>query len=120
MATRMSAYSFRPLIRADLRMMALWLQTPEVVRWWGEPQEQLALIAGDIDEPLMRQWIVAHDDLPFAYAQAYPVQAWPQPHLAFLLRGTEAVDAFISVSHMIGRGHGSVFLPCLAQMLVAD
>jgi aminoglycoside 6'-N-acetyltransferase len=71
-------YHFRPFTRADVPMVALWLQTPEVVRWWGEPEAQLALIIEDLDEPSMRQWIVEHDGLPFAYVQAYRAQAWPQ------------------------------------------
>ena len=97
-------------MRADLTMVARWLRTPEVVRWWGEPEEQIALVTADIDEPLMRQWIVEHDQLPFAYLQAYPVQAWPQAHLSRLPHGAEAIDAFIGVPEMIGRGHGSAFL----------
>jgi aminoglycoside 6'-N-acetyltransferase len=43
-----------------------WLQTPKVVRWWGDLAEQLALLTEDLDEPLMRQWIVAYDGQPFA------------------------------------------------------
>ncbi|MGH3236306.1 MAG: GNAT family N-acetyltransferase, partial [Streptosporangiaceae bacterium] len=80
-------YHFRPLTRAGLRMVAGWLRTPEVVRWWGIPENQEALIAQDLDEPLMRQWIVEHERRPFAYAQAYPATAWPQPHLACLPQG---------------------------------
>jgi hypothetical protein len=34
-------YSFRPLARGDLPLVATWLRTPEVVRWWGEPKREL-------------------------------------------------------------------------------
>jgi hypothetical protein len=84
----MSPYYFRLFVHADLRMVARWLRTPEVVRWWGDPEEQEALVTQDLDEPLMRQWIVEHERFPFAYAQAYPAHAWPQPHLAHLPAGT--------------------------------
>lgn len=67
----------------------------------------------------MRQWIVEHDRVPFAYIQAYPTQAWPQSHLTHLPNGTEAIDAFIGVPEMIGRGHGGVFLRAFAEMLIA-
>ena len=73
----MSHYCFRSFVRADLRIVARWLRTPEVVRWWGDPEEQEALVTQDLDEPLMRQWIVEHERRPFAYAQAYPAHAWP-------------------------------------------
>jgi aminoglycoside 6'-N-acetyltransferase len=115
-----SPYRFRPVIRDDLPMIGRWLRTPEAMRWWGEPADQLALIAGDLDEPLMRQWIVAHNGFPFAYAQTYPVDAWPQPHFAGLPAGTVAVDTFIGVPEMIGRGHGGAFLRAFAETLVAE
>jgi aminoglycoside 6'-N-acetyltransferase len=115
-----SPYRFRPFNRAYLPMVELWLRTPEVMRWWGEPAEQLALVAGDLDEPLMRQWIVEHGDVPFAYVQAYPVHAWPQPHFTALPEGAVGVDAFIGVPEMVGCGHGGRFLREFAEMLIAE
>jgi aminoglycoside 6'-N-acetyltransferase len=106
----MAAYRFRPFTATDLAMSADWLRTPEVVRWWGEPSEQLALLTEDLDEPLMRQWIVEHADRPFAYAQAYEAHSWPQMHLAHFPIGTQVIDAFIGVPSMLEQGHGSGFL----------
>jgi aminoglycoside 6'-N-acetyltransferase len=114
----MSAYHFRPFTRADLPMVARWLQTPEVLRWWGDPKEQIDLIAEDLDEPLMRQWIVEHEGRPFAYVQVYPLNAWPQLHLMHLPDGAEVIDAFIGESAMVG--HGSAFLRALAEKLRAE
>jgi hypothetical protein len=37
------AYRFRQVSLADLPHLRAWLQTPEVVRWWGDPAEQLEL-----------------------------------------------------------------------------
>lgn len=116
----MSPYSLRPFTHADLPMAARWLQSPEVVRWWGDPEEQLALLTEDLDEPLMRQWIVEHQGRPFAYVQAYPARAWPQSHLMHLPDGAEAIDAFIGEPDMLGRGHGGAFLRMFAEMLIAE
>ena len=116
----MSSYSFRPFTGTDLPMMKRWLHTPEVVRWWGDPEQQLPLLVADLDEPQMRQWMVEHDGVPFAYVQAYPIHVWPQPHLAALPAGAVGVDAFVGVPEMIGRGHGGAFLRQLAEMLVAE
>ena len=116
----MSPYFFRPISRADLRVVASWLRTPEVMRWWGNPDEQEELIAQDLDEPLMRQWIVEHREDPFAYVQAYPTRAWPQPHLARLPDRAQVIDAFIGEPAMLGNGHGSRFLRLLADMLLAE
>jgi aminoglycoside 6'-N-acetyltransferase len=101
-------------------MAARWLQTPEVVRWWGTPEEQIALLTEDLDEPSMRQWIVEHEGRPFAYVQVYPAHAWPQSHLSHLPDRAEIIDAFIGEPDMVGRGHGSAFLRALAEKLLAE
>ena len=101
-------------------MVARWLRTPEVVRWWGDPEEQEALVTHDLDEPLMRQWIVEHEHCPFAYAQAHPAHAWLQAHLAHLPDGTAVIDAFIGDPAMLGHGHGRGFLRHLAKMLLVE
>lgn len=113
-------YHFVPLEGAHLPMIAGWLETPEVVRWWGDPQEQLALIAGDLADPRMRQWIVFFEEHPFAYVQAFEAQAWPQPHMRHMAPGTEAIDAFIGDPAMIGKGHGRAFLRSFARMLLGS
>ena len=98
----MSAYHFRPLTCADLPMVARWLGTPGVLRWWGDPKEQIDLITEDLDEPLMRQWIVEHEGSAFAYVQAYPAKTWPQTHLTHLPNGAVVIDAFIGEPAMVG------------------
>ena len=115
-----AAYAFRPANEADLEMLRLWLATPEPMRWWGDPQSELALIREDLDEPAMQQWIVGFARRDFAYAQAYEVHAWPQPHLADFPQGAMAIDAFIGVPEMIGKGHGGRFLKLLAERLGAE
>lgn len=114
----MHGYRFRALAEADLPLVERWLHTPEVVRWWGDPQAQLDLIAGDLHDPRMRQWIVEHDGRAFAYVQAYAVEAWPQPQFAALPPGALAVDPFIGAPEMLGAGHGSNFLRALALQLI--
>jgi len=116
----MSAYHFRPLTCADLPVVVRWLGTPEVTRWWGDPKEQFALITGDLDEPLMRQWIVEHGGRAFAYVQTYPANAWPQTHLAHLPDGAMVIDAFIGEPAMLGCGHGSAFLHTVGKKLLAE
>jgi hypothetical protein len=41
-------YRFRTMSAADLAMIRHWLETPEVMRWWGKPDEQYALVSGDL------------------------------------------------------------------------
>jgi aminoglycoside 6'-N-acetyltransferase len=117
---QLSPYAFRPATRRDLPLLRAWLRTPEIVRWWGDPREQAALLEEDLDEPRMVMTIVTYLGQPFAFAQHYALDAWPQPHFAHLPPGSRAIDTFIGEPGMIGRGHGSNYLRLLAARLVAD
>ena len=101
-------------------MVAQWLETPDVLRWLGDSNEQLALIAEDLNEPLMDQWVTEQEGKPFAYLQAYPARAWPQAHLAPLPATGKVMDVFVGDPTMIGRDHGRAFLRNFAEMLIAD
>ena len=104
----------------DIGMVAQWLETPDVLRWLGDSNEQLALIAEDLNEPLMDQWVTERHGKPFAYLQAYPARAWPQAHLTHLPASGKVMDVFIGDPMMIGRGHGRAFMRYFAEMLIAD
>jgi aminoglycoside 6'-N-acetyltransferase len=113
------AYAFQPMTSGHLPMIRRWLETPEVVRWWGDPLEQYALVSGDLDHPDMDQFIVAMGDRPFGYIQCYSLSTWnqgfgPQPEAA---RG---IDQFIGEPDMIGHGHGSDFIRQFADRLLAQ
>jgi aminoglycoside 6'-N-acetyltransferase len=115
-----STYGFRRARRQDLMLLRSWLCTPDVVRWWGDPEEQAALLQEDLDEPRMVMRIVSYEGRPFAYVQDYDVHVWPQPHFDHLPAGSRAIDAFIGEPSMIGHGHGSVILRLLAKRLSAE
>jgi hypothetical protein len=59
-----SAYHFRTFTGEDLPRVARWLAALPVVRWWGDPKKLLALVNEDLDEPLMRRWLVEHEGAP--------------------------------------------------------
>ena len=93
-------YGFRTPTLADMPMLRRWLGMPEVVRWWGDPLEEEALLWEDLGNDLMTMRIVSVDGRAFAYAQDYDVWSWPQPHFAHLQPGTRAIDAFIGEPDM--------------------
>jgi aminoglycoside 6'-N-acetyltransferase len=103
-------YQFRAMTAADLPLVRLWLEMPHVVEWWGEPDEQFALVSEDLALTAMEQFIVAADDRPFAYLQSYDQMAWPENGLGHHPHGTRGIDQFIGDAEMIGRGHGSGFI----------
>ena len=113
------AYAFQPMTPPHLPMIRRWLETPEVVRWWGQPDEQYDLVSGDLDHPDMDQFIVAVGDRPFGYIQCYALSTWnqgfgPQPE------ATRGIDQFIGEPEMIGRGHGSAFIRQFSDSLLTS
>src|SRR5438132_9338368 len=102
-------YVFRPMSPGDLVMVQRWLETPEVVRWWGEADEQYRLVSGDLDHPDMDQFIVGLGGHPFGYIQCYPLSTWNEG-LGSHPAKTRGIDQFIGEPGMIGRGHGSSFI----------
>jgi aminoglycoside 6'-N-acetyltransferase len=118
--TGCSAYVFRQVVQEDIAMLDIWLRTPAVVRWWGEPEGQARLLEEDLSDPRMTMRIVSFHGRPFAYAQHYAVHTWPHPHFACLPTGSRAIDAFIGESDMVGKGHGSAFLRLLAEQLIDE
>ncbi|MEZ2145656.1 GNAT family N-acetyltransferase [Bradyrhizobium sp. DN5] len=103
------SYTFRPMTTADLPLIRYWLCQTHVREWWGDPDEQLALVSGDLTEPAMDQFIVLAGNRPFGYLQCYRLTAWntgfgPQPE------GTRGIDQFIGESDMIACGHGSAVI----------
>jgi aminoglycoside 6'-N-acetyltransferase len=112
-------YRFRPMTPGDLALVRRWLETPEVMRWWGQPDEQYALVSGDLDHPDMDQFIVAIGDHPFAYVQCYALGTWNEGFGA-QPQGTRGIDQFIGEPDMIGQGHGSGFIRQFADTLLAS
>ncbi|MGD9769843.1 MAG: GNAT family N-acetyltransferase [Pseudolabrys sp.] len=106
---RAQRYEFRPMVAGDLPTIRRWLANPHVREWWGDPDEQFALVSSDMSEPAMDQYIVAADARPFAYLQCYRLTDWntcfgPQPDQ------TRGIDQMIGEPDMIERGHGSAFI----------
>ena len=112
-------YVFRSMSAADLPMVRDWLTAPHVVEWWGDPDEQFALVSEDLDHPAMDQFIVAIDERPFAYLQCYDPNAWPGHGFGSIPNGTRGIDQFIGEPDMVDRGHGSAFIRGFVDILFA-
>jgi aminoglycoside 6'-N-acetyltransferase len=104
-----AAYAFRAMSRADLPLIRRWLRTPEVVRWWGDPDEQYELVSSDLDHPDMDQFIVSFDGRLFAYIQCYRLSTWNQG-FGDHPPETRGIDQFIGEPDLIGCGHGAKFI----------
>ena len=49
----MARYSFRSMRADDLHMVHRWLKTPDVRRWWGDPDREISLLGDDLDDSRM-------------------------------------------------------------------
>jgi aminoglycoside 6'-N-acetyltransferase len=112
-------YVFRPMSAGDLSLVQRWLETPEVVRWWGRADEQYALVSCDLDHPDMDQFIVALAEQPFGYIQCYPLSTWNQG-FGSQPSAARGIDQFIGEPDMIGCGHGSGFIRQFVDGLLAS
>jgi aminoglycoside 6'-N-acetyltransferase len=112
-------YAFRAMSRADFPLIRHWLEEPEVVRWWGDPDEQYELVSGDLYHPDMDQLIVSLDGRAFAYIQTYSLSTWNQGFGAHPAK-TRGIDQFIGEPDMIGRGHGSRFIRSFVDGLLCE
>jgi aminoglycoside 6'-N-acetyltransferase len=103
----------------DLPLLQRWLAAPHVVAWWGDPHQQFAIVAQDLDEPAMDQYIVASGGRSFGYIQCYDPNAWPPHPFGGQPPGTCGIDQFIGEPDMVDRGHGSAFIRAFVERVFA-
>jgi aminoglycoside 6'-N-acetyltransferase len=103
---------------ADLPLVRRWLAAPHVAQWWGDADEQFALVAADLDHPDMNQFIVVTDDRPIGYLQCYEPPAWSDHPFGSQPKGACGIDQFIGEPDMIDRGHGSAFIRTFIERLL--
>jgi aminoglycoside 6'-N-acetyltransferase len=104
----------------DLPTVHRWLRAPHVGEWWGDPDQQFALVSGDLSDPAMEQFVVSAEDRSFAYLQCYDPTAWPENGFGALPAGSRGVDQFIGEVHMIGRGYGSAMIRSFVDALLGS
>jgi aminoglycoside 6'-N-acetyltransferase len=107
---------FRPMSDDDLSAVRAWLCHPHVREWWGDPDEQYALIRGDRDEPAMDQYIVVIDGQAAGYLQCYDLTAWNEGFGA-QPQGTRGIDLFIAAPERIGRGQGPLAIRAFCDLM---
>lgn len=113
-------YSFPRLTRADYPLLRGWLAQPHVRGWWGDPEEEIALIEEDIEDGPTDMRLVALAGHPFAYVQDYPAHHWNMPHYAAFPPGTRGMDTLLGDPAFLGQGHAARYLRQRCAELVAE
>jgi aminoglycoside 6'-N-acetyltransferase len=115
----MPEYDFVPLTKDHYPMIRDWLREPHIGGWWGNPDEEVALMKRDLNDSPVDMRVVALDGVPFAFVQDYPAHHWPMPQYADLPEHTRAVDTFLGDPAYLGKGHASGYLRQRARALSA-
>jgi len=113
-------YGFPRLTRADYPLLRAWLAQPHVRAWWGDPEEEIALIEEDIDAGPTDMRLVTQAGHPFAYVQDYPAHHWGAPQFAAYPPGTRGMDTFLGDPAWLGQGHAPRYLHQRCMALVAE
>lgn len=111
-------YTFRKITDADLPIVADWLRAPHIGGWWGEPEDEIALIREDMANGPTDMRIVEIEETPFAYIQDYPAHHWPMPQYEDQPHGARALDTFLGDANFLGQGHAKGYLRQRAQELI--
>jgi RimJ/RimL family protein N-acetyltransferase len=114
---------FRPLERADLEMMHVWLQRPHVAQWWT-PTPTPAQLEDDYfpaESTTTRACIAMLRDEPLGFIQCYTAMGsgdgwWEEERDP----GVRGVDQFLANAQQLGQGYGSAMVRKFVDAIFAD
>ncbi|PWK63433.1 GNAT family N-acetyltransferase [Aminobacter sp. AP02] len=113
-------YDFRPVTRADLPMIRVWLAQPHVSEWWGRPEDEIAAIEEHIDSISVEPLIVELNGKPIGYLQSYDPHMEDDHPYQDQPFGTLGIDLSIGVPDLIGKGHGSAIIRQFVEELFEE
>jgi aminoglycoside 6'-N-acetyltransferase len=113
-------YGFRPVVEADLPVIAGWLAEPHVAEWWDDPEEEIAAIREHIDSISVEPLIVELDGRPIGYLQSYDPHLEDDHPYQDQPFGTLGIDLTIGEPELVGIGHGSALLRQFVAELFAE
>jgi aminoglycoside 6'-N-acetyltransferase len=127
MPPRAESTRFEPLAEEHLPMLHGWLKQPHVRRWWGDPDEELALIRSIPEEDDGTEgFVVFFDHEPVGYVQSWrPANFrgthWVEeaPWLSEVPPDTMGIDVFIGPANLIAQGVGPRIIRAFAERLFA-
>jgi RimJ/RimL family protein N-acetyltransferase len=119
---------FRPLVAADLALLATWLEADHVRPWWGHPAEEVQKVRDMLEgRDSTRPHVLLIDGRPAGYIQVWHLDDWRDeetlagdPWVALLPEGAVGVDICIGERTLIDRGIGSRAVRLFSEGLAAD
>ena len=100
-------------------MLLAWFSQPHARRWWGPPEDDLAMVEADLDGGGFAMWIAALDGVPFADVQDCDPARAEEPYHAGAPPGARAMDLLIGPPSHLGRGLAGPLLRAFADHAAA-
>jgi aminoglycoside 6'-N-acetyltransferase len=111
---------FRALAEPDFATVRDWIARPHWQEWWGDPDEEVAVIRAGLREPGFSAWIFTVDGRDAGYIQAWqPAGAWEIPVDAPPAT-TRGIDLSVAEAGDLGRGIGRRVIAAFVERLGAD
>ncbi len=110
-----AAIGLRPAAEEDRPPVARWPAEPHVREGRGDPQEELAPIAGDIGAGHVAGSLATLGGAPFGSVEAWDPRAFGLLHDQ--PAGTRGIDPFIGAPAFLGRGLGAGPVRAMAERL---
>lgn len=111
-------YRFVKVGRGDYPMLRQWLASPHIGGWWDPPDQEIALIEKDMDNPRVDMRIVWLDDMPFAFVQDYDLLESQEHYYCSKPPKSRSLDTFIGVPQFLQKGHAARYLRVRCGQLI--
>jgi aminoglycoside 6'-N-acetyltransferase len=117
-----TSLEFRPFAHEDLPLLAAWLETPHVARWWPREDTSRAALdayygpAIDGTDPT-RLLLVLADAVPVGFCETYLHADHPDWDRAIGLPKVAGIDYLIGAPDLCGKGLGTAVIHELCALV---
>ena len=112
--------TFLPVTESHRDLLQSWLVQHHWREWWGEPEEELAMIYA-VDQGEHFPFIACVNDEPVAYVQCWwPAQHPDVPWVKEMTMTERGIDISIGDAAHLGKGLGTMIVKAFAQKLFAE
>jgi aminoglycoside 6'-N-acetyltransferase len=112
--------SFVPVTEEHRDLLKAWLAQPHWRKWWGDPEEELAMIYA-VEDGEHLPFIACVNDEPIAYIQCW----WPAQHpdvlwVRDMVMTERGIDISIGDAAHLGKGFGTLIVKHFVAKLFAE
>ena len=102
-------------------MLGKWLAQPHVRQWWGNPDQEMALICEGLESGEVEAFVAHVDGQSVAYVQSWQPANYDEIGWGELVGNeTLGIDIFIGPADAVGNGLGASIVEAFARKLQAE